>query len=137
MDGWKGNLGSGLGYLLGPLVINNTALRTRLLLEVELIMVAIPVVLCHVYLPAAPRLAPSAAIVVRILFSFHFFSFSVFFLKKGGGSLRLCGSISRVPEQHLAAAVTSPTIAVSCRENDLLSACQLSILMLTCAVYRG
>lgn len=83
MDGWEGNLGSGLGYLLGPLVINNTALRTRLLLEVELIMVAIPVVLCHVYLPAAPKLAPSAAIVVRIFFSFHFF-FGFFFKKRGG-----------------------------------------------------
>lgn len=64
-------------------MINNTALRTRLLLEVELFMVAIPVVLCHVYLPAAPKLAPSAAIVVRILFSFHFF-FGGFFLKKRG-----------------------------------------------------
>ena len=45
-------------------MINNTAVRTKLLLEVELIMCAVPVLLCHLYLPAGPKVAPSAAVSV-------------------------------------------------------------------------
>jgi hypothetical protein len=56
-----GNAGQLLGFAFGPLIVADSSARVETLLVVELVLAAVPALLCAIYLPARPSQPVSVA----------------------------------------------------------------------------